>query len=448
MAQTGTLRGVVSDQQNGDPLPGASVVLVGTYKAVITDFDGRYTIKDIKPGDYSVKIQTMGYGTKLHNDITINASKSTVLDVKLSAAKEVLQTITVVGRKSQVDLEKASSEITFSTEDIENLNVRDVQELIGMQAGVTKTQDGLQIRGARVYETEYIVDGVSAQDPLAGTGFGVNVASSSVKQIELITGGAGAEYGGGSSGVINTQIREAGDKFDISGSYQRDFFGSSSEVTSFNTEVAELAIGLPIPGTKKKLTLFANATMLMTDTYFGKEADQLQSSLVNNSTTWGARQQNSFTNTFKLGWKVKPGVKLTFTNQHSLNINQNSRSLQIVGFDAILTPGFQYARSNNLDNATTYTHQSNLMALNYSQLLNNKWGLKISGGHLFTNLRADANGRPFREETVSQIYDEDEIVTYPVSIYNPDDPFGIIYTLPGNGLVNNGGITPIWHDHN
>jgi outer membrane receptor protein involved in Fe transport len=68
-------------------------------------------------------------------------------------------------------------------------------------------------------------------------------------------------------------------------------------------------------------------------------------------------------------------------------------------------------------------------------------------GHLFTYLRADANGRPFREETVSQIYDEDHINTYPIGIFNPDDPLGTIYTLPGNGLVNNGGITPIWHDH-
>jgi len=447
VAQTGTLRGVVTDQENGEPLPGASIVIVGTYLAAVTDFDGRYVIKEIKPGDYSVKVQTMGYGTKQFNDITINLSKSTVLDVELSAAKEMLQTITVVGRKSQVDLEKASSEITFTTEDIENLNVRDVKELIGMQAGVTKTQDGLQIRGARVYETEYIVDGVSAQDPLAGTGFGVNVASSSIQQLELITGGAGAEYGGGSSGVINTKIREAGDKFDISGSYQRDFFGSSSESTSFNTEIAEISMGLPIPGTNKKLTLFANATMFITDTYFGKEANQLYSSLVANSTTWAPRQQNSFTNTFKVGWKVKPGVKLTVTNQHSLNINQNSRSLQIVGFDAILTPGFQYARSNNLDNATTYTHQSNLLAINYNHLLSTKWGLQMSVGHLFTNLRADANGRPFREGTVSQIYDEDEINTYPIGIFNRNDPQGIIYTLPGNGLVNNGGITPIWHDH-
>lgn len=68
-------------------------------------------------------------------------------------------------------------------------------------------------------------------------------------------------------------------------------------------------------------------------------------------------------------------------------------------------------------------------------------------GRLFTNLRADANGRPFRPETIDRIYDEANIITAPVGIFNPGDPSQIYYVLPGNGLVNNGGITPIWHDH-
>ncbi|MGB0194841.1 MAG: hypothetical protein ACPF8Z_06520, partial [Schleiferiaceae bacterium] len=73
-------------------------------------------------------------------------------------------------------------------------------------------------------------------------------------------------------------------------------------------------------------------------------------------------------------------------------VNQNSRTLQIVGFDALLAPGFQYNRSNNLDNATTYTHHSNLSVLQWQKRLNTKSGLNFSAGRLFTNLRADANG--------------------------------------------------------
>ena len=116
-----------------------------------------------------------------------------------------------------------------------------------------------------------------------------------------------------------------------------------------------------------------------------------------------------------------------------------------MGFDAILQPGYQFERSLNLDNATTYTHHSNLTALNFKKIINDHWWFNISAGRLFTNLRADANSRPFREETIDQIFDERSIVTDPVTIFNPGDP--IQFVLPGPGLINNGGISPVWHDH-
>ncbi len=444
----GSLKGTITDEETGEALIGASVILVGTYKAAVSDFDGKYTITDIKPGDYSIKVQFIGYGTKVFNGITIKAGETRTLNTKLSSSREVLQTVTVVGKKSQVDLEKAASEISFGKDEIAKLNVRNVAEVVNKQAGVMQTPDGLQIRGARVYETEYLVEGVSAQDPLAGTGFGVNVNASSIESLNLITGGAGAEYGGGSSGVISTRIREAGDKVAFSASWQSDNIGNINQGTSFNTDIFEATLGFPIPGTKKKVTLFNNVTANLTDHYFGATANQLNSSLLSNyPEVWAPRYDNSYTHSLKLAWQIRGGTKLTLTNQHSLNINQNTRSLQIVGFDAILTPGFQYARSNNLDNATTYTHQSNLTVLNLNHLINPRWGLSVNIGRLFTNLRADANGRPFRTATVDQIFDEDNIITTPVSIFNPGDPSGIYYVLPGDGLVNNGGITPIWHDH-
>lgn len=444
----GTLRGKVTDAETGEELFNAGVRIVGTYFAQVTSFSGNYTITDIPPGDYNVKVEILGYATQQVNGVTINPGEETVLNFELETQGNTIDEITIIGEKSQVDLETAGSEITIRQQDIAQMNVRDVQEIVSLQAGVTKTPDGLQIRGARVYETEYIVDGISAQDPLAGTGFGVNVASSSVQSIDVITGGAGAEFGGGSSGVVNTQIREAGEDFEISGRFQTDHLYDPNAPTSFNTDLAEITIGFPIPGTDKKVTMFNNVTMNLTDEYFPNQATQLESSLFpSNSALWAPRQTNAWTHTLKLAWQVRPGTKVTVTNQHSLNINQNTRTLQIVGFDAILAPGYQYARSNNLDNATTYTHHSNLTAININQLLSRQWGLTVSLGRLFTNLRADANGRPFRTATVDRILDEDNIITYPVGVFNPNDPSGIYFVRPGDGLVNNGGITPTWHDH-
>ncbi|MEM9023926.1 MAG: TonB-dependent receptor, partial [Bacteroidota bacterium] len=316
-----------------------------------------------------------------------------------------------------------------------------------MQAGVSKSPDGLQIRGARVYETQYLVDGISAQDPLAGTGFGVEVSSSSIGDLQVITGGQGAEFGDGSSGVISTKIREGGSRYEVAGSWQRDNLGFNKDAaTSWNTDIAELTFAGPVPGTKKKLTFFNNLSLNLTDEYYGPTADQLHSSLFDgNDSLWAPRQSNKYSHTLKFAWQIKPGTKLTLTNQHSLLINQNTRSLQIVGADAILRPGFQWSRSLDLDNATTYTHQSNLTAINLNHFFNNQWNINASAGRLFTNLRADANGRPFRPSTIDQVFDEASIVTAPVELFNPEDE--VVFVLPGPGLINNNGISGVWHDH-
>lgn len=446
--QTGSLSGKVFDAETKETLFGANVVLVGTYMGTVANEDGVFSISKIKPGDYTVKITYVGYTEQQFTGIRIEAGKLKNLgDIKMVPVTKSLGPVTITGEKSIISLEEAESKVTIRQRDIQDMNVRDVQEILAIQAGVSKTPDGLQIRGARVYETQYVIDNISAADPLAGTGFGVNVASSAAGSVELITGGAGAEFGNGSAGVVSTVIKEGTESFEIAGFWQSDNLGLvKNQPWAWNTDLGELSIAGVIPGTKKKVTFFNNVSFNMTDEYFGNTANQLHSSLfANNDSLWAKRYSNNYTHTFKLAWKIASGTKLSFTNQHSLSVNQNSRSLQIVGFDAILAPGYQFERSLNLDNATTYTHQSNLTALNLRHSINKQWVLEASVGRLFTNLRADANGRPFRTKTVDRQFDEESIVTDPVEVFNPNDP--VQYVLPGPGLVNNGGIAGQWHDH-
>lgn len=443
--QVGYIKGSITDEETGEGLPAATVYLIGTYYGATSEENGNYLVTDIKPGDYSVKVQYVGYVEQVYTGITVSAGQTTTLNFKMESQKNTFKTVTIFGDRRVVDLDEADSKVKVTQKDISDMNVRDVQEVVALQAGVSKTADGLQIRGARVYETLYLVDNVTAQDPLAGTGFGVEVASGSIGEMELTTGGSGAEYGDGSAGVISTTIKEGGDKFQIAGSWQSDHFGVYDGSAQWRTDIADLNMAGNIPGTKKKLTYFTNFTMRLSDTYFGATANQLHSSLYTNDSFWAPRQENQFTNTVKLAYQLKRGTKITLSNQHSLSINQNTRTLQIVGFDAILAPGFQYNRSLNLDNATTYTHAANLTALNIKHSINERLILRATVGRLFTNLRADANGRPFRSETVDQLYDEYSIVTDPVEVFNPTS--NIQFVLPGPGLINNGGISGTWHDH-
>ena len=448
MAQ-GTLTGVITDKATKEGLIGATVLLIGTYKGASTDINGKYTIAGIKHGDYSVRVSYVGYKEKIFNGIRIPADGSITLSTALEEQTNELESVEIIGEKPTVDLESGKSEVRIGASDIKEMNVRNVQDVTAMQAGVSVSPDGLQIRGGRVYETQYLVDGVNAADPLAGTGFGTEVSSSSVQELTVITGGSDAEYNS-NSGVVVTKIKEGTDKFTVAGKWQRDNLGFNQyQGSAWNTDLAEISLGMPIPGTKKKLTLFTSANVGLTSDYYRLYADQLNSSLVPNSKFWAPRQDNKWTNTIKLAYNLGQGTKISLTNQHSVAINQSTRTLQIIGFDQIVVPGLQYAFAQQLDEATTYTHQSNLTALNVRHSFNKKWKLDATVGRLFTRLRADANGRAFRDPSASQIYDPDAIVTNPVSIY--DDPRtstdDVLYVLPSEGFYNNGGISTLWHDH-
>jgi len=48
---TGKIEGTVLDGDTGDPLPGASVALVGTQLGTITDADGNYSFDELMAGD-------------------------------------------------------------------------------------------------------------------------------------------------------------------------------------------------------------------------------------------------------------------------------------------------------------------------------------------------------------------------------------------------------------
>ena len=60
-AQTGSLYGKVHDSKSGEELVGANVLLVGTSLGGSTDIDGKFTVRNVPPGTYSVRFSYVGY---------------------------------------------------------------------------------------------------------------------------------------------------------------------------------------------------------------------------------------------------------------------------------------------------------------------------------------------------------------------------------------------------
>ena len=84
-AATGNFKGKVTDTKTGDPLVGANVIILNHTWGAATAIDGKYEIKNIPVGVYSVKISYVGYEPKIIHNINIEANKTYVVNAELEA---------------------------------------------------------------------------------------------------------------------------------------------------------------------------------------------------------------------------------------------------------------------------------------------------------------------------------------------------------------------------
>jgi len=449
-AQKATLYGKVTDATSGEPMFGVNIFLQGTTIGGITDFEGKYELKDISPGQYNIEVSFLGYEKKVFTGIKLEAGKREELSVPLSeTALTIDQEVVIVGEKPLVDVNDPKNEVRVSSEVIEAAPVRQIESILNTQTGIVKNPEGLHIRGGRTYETGFYIDGVSAKDPLAGTGFGIDLGANSVQDIEVSTGGADVEFGDATAGVVNTKTRSGGDRFELSLNHKRDNFGFNNDWNSvFNQQVFELAMGGLAKVVEKlldhKLKFFTSFKFNFTDEFTKNPADQLTSSIYPNK-SWSPYQDNRWAGMLKVNYEFNPRQKLIASYLKSLTINQNTNMLRITGNDVTFRPGYQFLFSQQPDNANTYTHDTNLESLQWWHTLSNRFSYKLFVSRLFVHLRADANGRDWRPETVDSEFEPESIIEYPAETFNPDD--SIVFVMPASGLYNNNGIATLWHDH-
>ena len=137
------ISGTVSDE-NGVPLPGATVVVEGTSTGVSTDFDGNYSI-DASQGDVLV-FSYVGYQSQ-----SVTVGTSSTVDVSLepdSLLDEVVVTALGLTREKK-SLGYSVSEIT--SEQVNTIKDHNLANaLVGKVAGINITQSGTIGAGSRI----------------------------------------------------------------------------------------------------------------------------------------------------------------------------------------------------------------------------------------------------------------------------------------------------------
>ena len=70
-ASTGQIKGKITDKDTGEPIPGVSVLVVGTVFGAATDPDGEFAILRLEPATYTLRISHIDYNTVQVEDVEV-----------------------------------------------------------------------------------------------------------------------------------------------------------------------------------------------------------------------------------------------------------------------------------------------------------------------------------------------------------------------------------------
>jgi len=132
------ISGTVTDTQ-GQPLPGANILVKGTTNGTQTNFDGNYTIS--APSDATLVFSFIGYATK---EVAVNSQ--TTINISLAEDASQLEEVVIVGYGTLKKKDVTGAVATVGAKDIENLTFNDpAQTLQGRMAGVSVDQELLMV---------------------------------------------------------------------------------------------------------------------------------------------------------------------------------------------------------------------------------------------------------------------------------------------------------------
>ncbi len=228
-AQTGTLRGTVTDP-NGGVVAGATVTAksqaTGVSSASIqTNSEGIYVISNLVPGKYTLTVEQTGFKKKSVTDIDVGLGAIAEITVALEVGAPS-ESVTVISTGEElVTKDQAQISTTFETRKIEDLPSNgaagglDTLALLApgvvasRNSGVNTDGAGLSVNGNRGRSNNFQIDGSDNNDlSIGGPSLFVD-NQSQVSEYQIITNNFSAQYGRNSGAVVNIVTKQGGNEF-------------------------------------------------------------------------------------------------------------------------------------------------------------------------------------------------------------------------------------------
>jgi hypothetical protein len=216
--RTGIIMGRVKDAVTDGAVVAASVRLEGTARGDVADQDGRFEIRDVPVGSYSLRVSAIGFEARILTDIVVSS-------VHPAEVMAILRPVVIEGAELTVrpDYFPKATQAQVSTqsqsyEEIRRLpgGFEDVVRAVSIQPGVAQAEPGrndLVVRGGAPSENLYVLDHLEVANI---NHFGTQGASGgpiSMVNLDFVdgttfsTGGFGVRHGDRLSSVLTVDLR-------------------------------------------------------------------------------------------------------------------------------------------------------------------------------------------------------------------------------------------------
>lgn len=220
---TGSVEGYILTADN-QPAADVTVLLQGTNKATITDTNGQFVLKNVKPGNYILEVSMIGLQTQ-QKAITVKADNSTSVTLILTEDIKKLTDVIVTAKRSQNEkittigkMPVAAKDLPQSITVIGQGVIRDQQAL--RVGDIIKNVNGVYLTSTRGNVQEsFAARGYSfSSTNMFKNGFRVNSGVmpevSGLEKVEVLKGSAAILYGQvAPGGIVNMVTKQPKFKF-------------------------------------------------------------------------------------------------------------------------------------------------------------------------------------------------------------------------------------------
>lgn len=236
-AMVQTIRGTIIDEDSHVPLPGATVMVLGSDPVIgaVSDTTGHFRLTGVPIGRVNLRVSFIGYEDRLIPNLLVTSAKEVVLSVNLTESISTLHEVVVTGApvKGEVLNEMAlTSARTFSVEETQRYagSFNDPARLVSGFAGVASNPAGdndIIVRGNSPKGILWRLEGISIPNPnhFAGegmTGGPINALNSAMlSNSDFLTGAFAPEYGNVTSGIFDMRLKTGNNE-------QREYVASAS----------------------------------------------------------------------------------------------------------------------------------------------------------------------------------------------------------------------------